>query len=118
MSEYDDKIKELNNSNDVDFDPNLEYRCNNNNDHDLVYDENRQSSEDVLNNKHQHKLSNNYNPSVGNFRPYFSEEIENMIKTLKIDSVNDKISNGYPENTLSLPIYCFFIIMVRKTLRI
>jgi hypothetical protein len=33
---------------------------------------------------------NNYNPSAGNFQPYLTEEIQNMIKTLKIDHAKKK----------------------------
>ena len=44
--------------------------------------------------------SNNYNPSAGNFEPYLTEELENMIKTLKIDSASHKQLNGYPDNKL------------------
>jgi hypothetical protein len=50
--------------------------------------------------------SNIYNPSTGNFRPYISEELENMIKTLKIDSTSHKLLNDYSDNTLATVIDC------------
>jgi hypothetical protein len=50
--------------------------------------------------------SNNYNPSAGNFRPYIIEELESMIKTLKIDSDCHIISNGFSDSTLVAVIDC------------
>ena len=37
------------------------------------------------------QLSNNYNPSSGNFQPYLTDELENMIKILKLDYIDKKI---------------------------
>jgi hypothetical protein len=43
--------------------------------------------------------SNNFNPSTGNF-PNLTDELKNITKTLKIDSVSRKISIGNRNNTL------------------
>ena len=37
--------------------------------------------------------SNNYNSSSGNFQPYLTDELENIIKILKLDYIDKKISN-------------------------
>jgi hypothetical protein len=51
-----------------------------------------------------YRPTNNYNPSAGNFLPYITEEMQKMIKTLKINHVNNKISNDY--QTLIAVIDC------------
>ena len=51
------------------------------------------------------QTANNYNSSAGNFLPYIKEELENLIKTLKIDSASHKIKN-YRDNIHIAAIVC------------
>jgi hypothetical protein len=64
--------------------------------------------------------TNNYNPSSGIFQPYLTKELENLIKTLKIDSASHKISNKYQDNTLVavilLSIVSYIIIITQQML--
>jgi hypothetical protein len=72
----------------------------------LDNDENSQVNRTNPDKDRQNNLPNKYNPSSGNFRPFLTEQMENMIKELKIDSTNHKISNDYQENILTAVIDC------------
>src|SRR6476620_4832095 len=72
----------------------------------LIHDEKIQTYRDKLNKKHQIYFPNKFNHSAGNFRPILTKEIENMVKELKIDSANPKISNDDQENILIAVIHC------------
>jgi hypothetical protein len=65
----------------------------------VLNEEKCQKLEDVLNKIYEKYSSNNYNPSTGNFS-YLTDELKNIIKALRIDNLNFKISNGTRNNTL------------------
>ena len=108
MSNHDDKLRELNSHKDIEIDSNSEDRINNINDDnkDLDSEESSQENKDISNIKNKICFSNKYNPSTGIFLPFLTEEMENMIKNLKIDSLSHKISNDNTSNTLVAVIDC------------
>jgi hypothetical protein len=77
----------------------------------LVLNEDKSKKlEDAINKIYEKYSSNNYNPSTGNFFPYLAKEMEDMIKSLKIDFTVHKISNEVQENTLIAAIDCLLYI--------
>ena len=108
MADYDDKLRELYNHKDIEIDVNSEDQTNNINDDnkDLDSEESSQENKDISDIKNKICFPNKYNPSTGNFLPFLTKEMEDMIKNLKIDSLSHKISNDNSNNTLVAVIDC------------